>query len=127
MRIAARTDDGVMASIDLSWSLNKQQPEYISVYGAQGTILIGWKESKYRRNSDQDWIVFGNGYNKYAAFTNQIENFAGAIQGEETLLIKPADALASVAVIEVAYESMWRNTWMPVNQEVAQAVTAETV
>lgn len=120
VRIAARTEDGVMASIDLSWSLNKQQPDYISIYGAEGTILIGWKESKYRRNSDQDWIVFGNGYNKYDAFTNQIENFAGAIQGDETLLIKPEDALASVAVIEVAYEAMWRNTWMPVKNESVQ-------
>ena len=121
VRIAARTQDGVMASIDLSWSLNKQTPEYISIYGAQGTILIGWRESKYRRNSDQDWIVFGNGYNKFDAFTNQIENFAGAIQGDETLLIKPEDALASVAVIEVAYEAMWRNTWMPVSHDIVQA------
>ena len=125
VRIAARTEDGVMASIDLSWSLNKQIPEYISIYGDQGTIIIGWKESKYRRNSDQDWIVFGSGYNKFDAFTNQIENFAGAIRGEETLLIQPEDALASVAVIEVAYEAMWRNTWMPItDKSTAETATA---
>ena len=120
VRIAARTEGEVMASIDLSWSLNKQQPEYISIYCAQGTILVGWKESKYRRSSDQDWIVFGKGYNKFDAFTNQIENFAGAIQGDENLLITSEDALASVAVIEVAYEAMWRNTWMPVNSDRTQ-------
>ena len=122
VRIAARTENGVMASIDLSWSLNKQQPDYISIYCAQGTILVGWKESKYRRSSDQDWIVFGNGYNKFDAFTNQIENFAGAIQGDEDLLIKPEDALASVALVEVAYEAMWRNTWMPVNSGQTQVL-----
>ncbi len=114
VRIAARTKSGVMASIDLSWSLNKQTSSYISVYGAEGTILVGWRESKYRRNADHDWIVFGKGYNKLEAFARQIENFAGAIQGEETLLIKPEDALASVSVIEVAYEALWRNTWMSV-------------
>ena len=82
VRIFARTEKGVMANIDLSWSLNKQSPEYISLYGSQGTILIGWRESKYKRNSDQEWTVFGNGYNKFDAFTGQLENFAQAIKGE---------------------------------------------
>ena len=115
VRIFARTDKGVMANIDLSWSLNKQSPDYISLYGSQGTILVGWRESKYRRNNDQEWIVFGNGYNKFDAFTAQLENFALAIAGEEALVIKVEDALASVATIEVAYESLWRNSWMPIS------------
>ena len=116
VRIFARSDKGVMASIDLSWSLNKQQPYYISIYGAEGTILLGWQESRYRRNSDQDWLVFGTGYNKFDAFRAQLDNFAAAIQGDEVLLIKPEDALASVRTIEVAYEAMWRNTWMPITE-----------
>ena len=114
VRIFARSDKGVMASIDLSWSLNKQQPYYISIYGSEGTILIGWQESRYRRNSDQDWLEFGTGYNKFDAFRAQLDNFAAAIKGDEVLLIKPEDALASVRTIEVAYEAMWRNTWMPI-------------
>jgi predicted dehydrogenase len=122
-RIFARSKSGVMASIDLSWSLNKQQPYYISIYGAEGTILVGWKESKYRRNSDQDWLQFGTGYDKFAAFTAQLDNFAGAIQGEEILLIQPEDALASVEVIEVAYEAMWRNTWMPIKPEIQEGAS----
>lgn len=116
VRMFARSEKGVMASIDLSWSLNKQQPYFASLYGADGTVLVGWQESKYRRNSDQDWIVFGEGYDKYKAFTAQLENFAGAIHGDEALTITPVDALASVAVIEVAYEALWRNTWMPIEQ-----------
>jgi len=116
VRIFARTEKGVVANIDLSWSLSKQSPDYISLYGTEGTILIGWRESKYRRNSDQEWIVFGNGYNKFEAFTAQLENFALAIKGEEALLIKVEDALASVAVVETAYESLWRNTWMPIEK-----------
>lgn len=122
-RIFARSQSGVMASIDLSWSLNKQQPYYISIYGAEGTILVGWRESKYRRNSDQDWLEFGTGYDKFKAFTAQLDNFAGAIQGDEVLLIKPEDALASVEVIEVAYEAMWRNTWMPISKQSKEQVS----
>ncbi len=125
VRIFARTEKGVVANIDLSWSLNKQSPEYISVYGSEGTILIGWRESKYRRNTDQEWIVFGSGYNKFDAFTAQLENFALAIKGEEALLIKPEDALASVAVVETAYESLWRNTWMPIEKSQPVAETAD--
>ena len=116
VRMFVRSESGVMASIDLSWSLNKQQPYYISIYGAQGTVLVGWKESKYRRTSDQEWIVFGGGYDKTKAFTAQLENFAKGIWGEEVFLVSPDDALASVEVIEVAYEAMWRDTWLPITQ-----------
>ena len=61
--------------------------------------------------------MFGKGYNKFEAFRNQIENFAAAIRGEDTLLIKPVDAIASVEVIETAYESLRRDTWMPIKKE----------
>lgn len=114
VRIFVRSESGVMGSIDLSWSLNKQLPTYINIYGDQGTVVVGWKESKYRRSSDQDWIVFGNGYNKTQAFSAQLDNFAGAIRGDEVLLIKPEDALASVSVVEAAYDAMWRDAWVPV-------------
>ena len=109
-----RSQGGVMGSIDLSWSLNKEQPSYISIYGSYGTVLVGWKESKYRRSTDDNWIVFGRGYDKIDAFRRQIDNFARALQGEETLLISPKDALASVEVIEAGYEALWRNGWLPI-------------
>jgi predicted dehydrogenase len=117
VRLFLRTEKNEMASIDLSWSLDKQSPYYISIYGAEGTVLVGWKDSKYRRHSDQDWIVFGKGYDKFDAFQNQIDNFVAAIHGEDALRIKPADALASVDVIEVAYEALWRDTWVPIRKE----------
>jgi predicted dehydrogenase len=103
-----------MGSIDLSWSLNKNSPHYISIYGSNGTVLVGWQESKYRRTSDQEWIDFGQGYNKFAAFTAQIENFCDAIHGEDALRIQPHDAIASVDVIEVAYEAMRQSSWLPI-------------
>src|SRR5439155_24499768 len=73
-----------------------------------------WKESKYRRSTDDNWIVFGRGYDKIDAFRRQIDNFARALQGEESLLITPKDALASVEVIEAGYEALWRNGWLPI-------------
>lgn len=116
VKMFVRTEAGTIGSIDLSWSLHKPQPTYISIYGSNGTVHVGWKESKYCRRTDQDWIVFGKGYDKREAFTNQLNNFAGAIRGDETLLIKPADALASVSVIEAAYEALNADAWVPVPQ-----------
>jgi predicted dehydrogenase len=117
VRMFVKTECGVMGSIDLSWSMNKEQPYYLSIYGSQGTVLVGWKKSKYRRANDTDWISFGTGYNKFQAFRDQIENFSRAICGEDKMLVTPDDALASVEVIEAAYESLRNNQWKPVVHE----------
>ena len=119
VRIFVRTVDGVMGSIDLSWSLNKELDSFIDIYGSRGTIRVGWRESKYRQSTSQDWIAFGQGYNKVQAFRSQIENFCRAIGGKEALLITAEDAIASVEVIEAAYQSLGRNDWVAVTAQKA--------
>ena len=114
VRIHAKTVTGTLAAVDLSWSINKQTPWFVSIYGTEGTVLVGWGESKYKRDADKDWTVFGKGYNKVQAFTDQIHNFCKAIQGTESLLITSEDALASVDAIETAYESLRRDHWVAV-------------
>ncbi len=116
VQIFVKSATGVRGNIDLSWSINKELDSYIRIYGSQGTISVGWKESKYRQASSSDWIVFGNGYNKVQAFRSQIENFTKAIKGEESLLITAADGLASVEVIESAYAAMLHTSWTPISQ-----------
>jgi predicted dehydrogenase len=116
VRIFLRSAAGVLASIDLSWSINKEQESYINIYGSQGTLWVGWKESKYRQSGARDWVVFGNGYNKVQAFRSNIGNFARAIRGEEALLISACDALASVEVIEAAYADLRRSHWVSVGK-----------
>ena len=113
-RLFARTESGAMGSIDLSWSMNKVQPHYISIYGSEGTLLIGWKESKYQLAGQSEWTVFGTGYDKVAAFQNQLTNFVGAIRGEEELIINSEDAIASVSVIEAAYKALRGECWYEV-------------
>jgi predicted dehydrogenase len=110
-----RSADGVCGTIDLSWSLDMQADRYISIYGSEGTVNVGWRESKWRPTSSADWIKFGNGYDKIQAMGAQVANFCGAVQGREELLITPEEAVASVAVIEAAYASLDENAWVPVN------------
>lgn len=114
VRMFVRNRMGVLGSIDLSWSVNKEQPYFIAIYGSAGTLLVGWRESKYRRSNDKDWNVFGNGYDKVDAFVRQLENFAAAIQGRDPLVVTPTDALASVEVIEAAYRAMRQGDWEPI-------------
>jgi predicted dehydrogenase len=114
VKLLAKTKSGITASVDLTWGINKELPNFISVYGTGGTLHIGWRESKYKLNSSPDWTVFGSGYDKVASFKGKIENFSKGLKGEEDLLIKPADALASVQVIEAAYKSLNQNLWQNV-------------
>jgi predicted dehydrogenase len=110
-RLFVQSVGGVMGSVDLSWSINKELDSYLNIYGSQGTVQVGWKESRYRQQSSRDWVVFGKGYNKVQAFRDQIGNFARAIRRQEPLLITPEDALASVEVIEAAYRSLREAAW----------------
>ncbi len=114
VHIFVKSVEGVVGSIDLSWSLSKGLPNFINIFGSNGTLHVGWRESKYKLNGDDDWTVFGTGYDKVAAFRNQLVNFAGAIRGIEPLVIGPADAIASVYTIEAAYQAMNSNDWLPV-------------
>jgi predicted dehydrogenase len=116
VRIFVKSRAGVLGSSDLSWSINKELESYLNIYGSHGTVSVGWKESKYRQSSGREWVVFGKGYHKLQALGSQIDNFAGAIRGEEALLITPEDALASVEVIEAAYADLRRSHWLAVDQ-----------
>lgn len=111
-----RSRDGVMATVDLSWTLAKEQDTFIRIYGINGTILVGWKESRFRQASSPDWIAFGKGYDKVAAFRRQVGNFCHHLLGSEPLLISNDDAIASVAVIQSAYESLAQGGWKSVPQ-----------
>ncbi|MEZ6092981.1 MAG: Gfo/Idh/MocA family oxidoreductase [Pirellulaceae bacterium] len=114
VNVFARTADGVIGSIDLSWSLSKQTPFFISVYGTLGTLQVGWRESQFKLQGESEWTRFGNGYNKIQAFVNQILNFAKAIRGEESLIVNADEALASVAAVDTAYASLAAEEWTPV-------------
>ncbi|QQS34260.1 MAG: Gfo/Idh/MocA family oxidoreductase [Acidobacteriota bacterium] len=121
VKMFAKTSNGVTASVDLTWGINKELPNFVSIYGTNGTLHVGWRESKYKLNSSPDWTVFGSGYDKVASFKGKIENFASAVRGNDGLYITPDDALASVQVIEAAYASMRQNLWQPVIEKAAAA------
>ena len=124
VKLLAKTENGIAASVDLTWGINKELPNFISVYGTNGTLHIGWRESKYKLNSSPDWNVFGKGYDKVQAFRSKIENFRNAITNGEELLTKPEDALASVEAIEAAYRSLKQNLWTKVEDSKSRSAVS---
>ena len=116
VQMFVRSENGVSGHIDLSWSINKELDSYINIYGTKGNVVVGWKSSKYRQNSSNEWIVFGQGYDKVQAFKSNIINFCAGIRGEEALLVTPGDAIASVEVIEAAYAALKRSQWTKISQ-----------
>ncbi len=115
VRIFTKSDQGVVGNIDLSWSINKELDYFIRIYGSNGTLSLGWKESKYRQASSRDWVVFGDGYSKVQSFQSQLENFAQAIRGKAQLLITAEDAIASVEAVNAAYESLRQDRWTSIS------------
>ncbi len=111
VQMFVRADSGARGTIDLSWSIDKERDSYIEIYGSNGTVKVGWKESKFRQATSRDWVVFGSGYDKVGAMRGQVENFCRALRGDEPLLITAEDAIASVAVIEQAYRSLENSRW----------------
>lgn len=112
-QLTFRTVTGTVGTVDLSWTITKEADFYISVYGTEGTLHIGWKGSRYRQHGNSNWVSFGQGYDKVAAFRRQLENFIGTIAGRERPLITADEGLASVRVIEAAYESAAITHWVP--------------
>lgn len=119
VKIFVRTSEGVLGDIDLSWSINKEQPAFINIYGDEGTIMVGWRESKYRRSQDNEWTVFGHGYDKVQAFVDQLDNFVLGIHEIADFVVSPEDALASVDVIETAYEALADTSWHAISNDLS--------
>jgi predicted dehydrogenase len=112
-----RAGAGQMGSIDLSWSLHKDRDSFLDLFGERGTIKVGWKGSYYKTTGANDWVKFGEGYNKIQSFRSNIENFAQHIRDGVSLRITIEDAVANVAAINASYKSLRKQVWAPTEHE----------
>ena len=102
-----QTAAGVLARFETSWSMHKDRADYLGLYGTGGAIELGWKGSRLRRSPTGPWESFGSGYDKVAAFSGQISDFAAAITGGTPRHLGTLeDAIASVDVVSAGYASM---------------------
>ncbi len=115
VQLLVRAASGATATIDLSWSYDNSTDTYLQVYGAEGALRVGWRESAVRVNGAEAWTEFGQGYDKIRCMRSQVRNFCGALRGNEPLAITAADAIASVQVISAAYRSLELGDWVVVD------------
>jgi predicted dehydrogenase len=107
------TEDDVDATVDLSWSIDKSLSDFLRLYGTEGEVRVGWRESAWRRYG-QDWQVIGPGYAKVHSMSGAVVQFARALRGEEELAVTPADGIASAQVVDACYESLRVGTWVKI-------------
>lgn len=112
VRLTVRSENGVMGTINLSWSFKNVSQDYIRIYGTQGSIAIGWKQSRYQPMGSDRWIDFGRGYNKLDIFRQKVKNFIEVINGTAGPVVGASDGLESVRAIETAYESLRTGQWL---------------
>lgn len=117
-RLLFRSASEALGSIDLSWSVHKETDAYVRIHGNRGTLEVGWKSSRYKPVGGT-WDTFGQGYDKVAAFAAQLADFAACILHGAKGVIGDADALASVVVVDCAYQSAAEERWIVVPGEAA--------
>jgi predicted dehydrogenase len=110
-RLHVRTEAGVDAHVDLSWSIDKSLPNFLNVYGTLGEIRVGWRESAWRLYGT-DWEVIGSGYAKGPAMGGALDAFCRAVRGEAPLAVTVDDGIAAATCIDAAYESVRRGEWV---------------
>jgi len=112
-RMLFESQSAALGSIDLSWSVHKETDAYVRLHGTAGTLEVGWKGSRYK-SIDGAWRPFGRGYDKLTAFTAQLQNFADVCLQRTAPVIDDTDALASVVVIDRAYQSAREKRWVTI-------------
>jgi predicted dehydrogenase len=114
-RVFLRHDAGVDSAIDLSWSIDKSLADFLRVYGTEGEVRVGWRESAWRRYGE-DWQVIGSGYAKFPAMGGALDAFCRALRGQAPLAVTTEDALAAATAIDAAYASLTSGGWVKLSQ-----------
>ncbi len=114
-RMLFQSHDGALGSIDLSWSVHQETDAYVRLHGTRGTIEIGWRGSRWK-SLGGEWQRCGDGYDKIAAFTAQLRDFAAVIRSPgHQAVIGDADAIASVVVVDCAYRAARSERWIEID------------
>jgi predicted dehydrogenase len=110
-RLNLRTEGGVDAHVDLSWSIDKSLADFARVYGTLGEVRVGWRESAWRAYGS-DWETIGDGYAKFPAMGGALDAFCRAVRGDAPLPVTVDDGIAAALCIDAAYESLRRGAWV---------------
>jgi predicted dehydrogenase len=121
----AETECEAIATIHVSWSMPAHKRSFVVVNGTEGALKIGWTESVQRSGDAGEWTHFGPGYSKIDALRANVESFVSASVGVDEMRISQEDVMASVAVIDAAYEAIRTRQWVDVRKPLESAAFEE--
>ncbi len=115
-RITFETDRHCVGVATLSWSVFTGDPAYARVHGSEGSIELGWQMARLRRRGSTEWQSIGRGYDKVAAFRNQLGHFVRAVRGAEDPRPGEREALDSVHFVRAAQLSLQEQRWVTLDE-----------
>ena len=107
-KIQCRLSDGIVGTVDLSWSVPVPSKTYLEIYADGGTCLLDLDGLTYRLATWSEWKRLANRGTVQDAFRRQIDHFVGVLGDAEPSVVRNEDGPKSQAVIEAAYESLKR-------------------
>jgi predicted dehydrogenase len=106
---------GLIGRIDLSWSLATQRETYLMIHGTQGSIDIGWRQSRVRVNGRDPRPLHVGLYDRHASHVAMMHAFLSVVSGRRRPWITPGECLRTVAAVEASYHSLRSGGWVPVD------------
>jgi predicted dehydrogenase len=106
---------GVIGRIDLSWSHATQRETYLMVHGTEGSIDVGWRQSRVRLIGQEPRPLPFGVYDKHASHVAMMNAFLAVVSGKRRPWISPGECLRTVAAVEASYHSLRSGGWVPVD------------
>jgi predicted dehydrogenase len=106
---------GVIGRIDLSWSHATQRETYLMVHGTEGSIDVGWRQSRVRLIGQEPRSLPVGVYDKHASHVAMMNAFLAVVSGKRRPWISPGECLRTVAAVEASYHSLRSGGWVPVD------------
>lgn len=106
---------GLIGRIDLSWSHATQRETYLMIHGTEGSIDIGWRQSRVRRVGEEPRPLHVGLYDKHASHVAMMNAFLAVVSGTRRPWISPGECLRTVAAVEASYHSLRSGGWVPVD------------
>ncbi len=112
--LLARTAQGALAQVDVTWSFRRLSSTYLAVYGTRGTVELGWQGGHAVTAASPEPYEFGSGYRKIDSLRTNLAAVLAGLAAGDPLPVTAADAVAVAEVIDAGYASLRDGGWVPV-------------
>ncbi len=102
-------ENGILGTVDLSWSASVPSRTYLEIYGEDGAALLDLQGIAYKFKTWDEWKRIPNKANYKEAFSRQINHFVDSLITKRPAVLGNGEGSRSQVVIEAAYKSVEHN------------------